>query len=101
MAQSEPTSTSATATVITLDGELTLETGPGILASVLDGLAARPAAEVVLDLSGVTFCDSTGIGCMLSIRTALYRRGARMVLGPTSEAVAKTLALAGVADRFA
>lgn len=100
MAQIEPTSATDEATVIELDGELTLETASGILASVLDQVAARPAPEVVLDLRGVTFCDSTGIGCLLTIRTALYRRGARMVLGPTSAVVAKMLTLAGVADRF-
>ena len=67
--------------LITVSGELDYHTGPQLRACLDDA----PCQEgLVLDLSGITYCDSTGV----SILVCAYRR---------TEAAGTTLALAGAA----
>ena len=57
------------ATVITLDGKLSLETVSNFLQTV------RPerAPQLVLDMSGVKFLDSAGVGALAQL--LVHRRG--------------------------
>ena len=48
-------------------GEIDLYTAPKLqtdLAAIIDSVG--PAARVVIDMSGVEFCDSTGMNVLLS-----------------------------------
>jgi anti-sigma B factor antagonist len=91
-------------------------TGPGELTARLSGeldLSARPVVGrelvgavgsgadvdvVVIDLGGVTFCDSSGLGALLDVQRAAERRGASVVLRSVPNAVGRVLELAGVND---
>ncbi|WP_345709988.1 STAS domain-containing protein [Kitasatospora paranensis] len=68
-------------------GELDQYTGPLLDAAVTDALdAAAAAGELVLDVSGVHFCDSGGLNTL--IRTHLRARDAGAVLrlvSPTAQ----------------
>ena len=61
--------------VVVLRGELDLATGAP-LADELQSLMAAGASSVVVDLAGVTFLDSTGLGTLLEAR----RLGAELSL---------------------
>jgi anti-sigma B factor antagonist len=69
--------------LITATGELDYHTGPRLRAC-LDDAPLESGAVLVLDLSGITYCDSTGV----SVLVHAYRR---------AEAAGATLALAGAA----
>ncbi len=58
------------ATVLVLAGELDHHTSPH-LARALDATPFGPGTPVVIDMSELTFCDSTGITVLVSA----YRRG--------------------------
>ncbi len=73
--------------LITVSGELDYHTGPRLRAC-LDEAPLGPGAALVLDLSGLTYCDSIGVAVLVHG----YRR---------AEAAGATLALAGTpADVF-
>jgi len=61
--------------VLAVVGELDVATAP-VLASAL----AAESGRLVLDLSGLTFCDAAGIGVMLRSRTRLRTAGGDLVL---------------------
>ena len=53
-------------TVVGVTGEIDVATAPALRDSVL-GLLNRGATSLVLDLRGVTFVDSTGVGSLLRV----------------------------------
>jgi anti-anti-sigma factor len=57
-------------TVLRITGELDIMTSPEVRQRVHDAVAAG-RRELVLDLSGVFFCDSTGVGVLISARRLL------------------------------
>jgi len=50
--------------VVSLTGEIDLSTAPR-LSTVVSELLSDPPARVVLDMAGVTFCDSQGLGTLV------------------------------------
>jgi len=77
---------------VVVSGELDIAAAPA-LTEALDRLTADGATEIALDLSGVTFCDSTGLGAFVHADQALQARGARLVLVNPSERVRRLLAI--------
>ncbi|WP_432983515.1 STAS domain-containing protein [Dactylosporangium sp. CA-233914] len=51
-------------TVVLLTGEIDMSTVPRLAAAV-DDVLNEPPARVVLDMAGVTFCDSQGLGTLV------------------------------------
>ncbi|SHN28967.1 STAS domain-containing protein [Cryptosporangium aurantiacum] len=75
--------------VLRLSGELDIATS-GTLRQSLDALRNEGRESLVLDLSGVTFCDSTGLGTVAThARWVMSVGGALVVCGlrPDVEAV--------------
>ena len=54
-----------TETVVSLAGEIDMSTVQRLATAVDEVLASEPSARVVLDLAGVTFCDSQGLGTLV------------------------------------
>lgn len=54
-----------TETVVSLAGEIDMSTVQRLATAVDEVLASEPPARVVLDLAGVTFCDSQGLGTLV------------------------------------
>ncbi|GAA0806356.1 STAS domain-containing protein [Spirilliplanes yamanashiensis] len=50
--------------VVTVRGDLDLDTAPA-LREAFDGALRRPRPRVVVDLSGLQFCDSTGLSAFV------------------------------------
>jgi anti-sigma B factor antagonist len=67
------------ACLIGLSGELDLHTGPEFERRVLEALG-RGASEIVIDLSEVSFIDSTTIGILMRTRKRLAPLSGRLLL---------------------
>lgn len=49
---------------MSLSGEIDLSTAPRLSTTITD-LLSEPPPRVVLDMAGVTFCDSQGLGTLV------------------------------------
>lgn len=87
---------SSTAT-ITLLGELDIATRHLVSEHVRLALALRPR-QIRLDLSQVTFLDSTGLGSIIAARTVAGRSGVHLGISAMSFQVRRLLELTGTAD---
>lgn len=85
-------------TVITATGEIDLSTAP-MLESHLDELVVD--SHVVLDLSGVTFIDSTGLRVILSADSKAGEHGRALAIVATNGPVLRLFELTGVDVRLA
>lgn len=78
-------------------GEIDLYTAPKLqtdLAVIIDGVG--PATRVVIDMSGVEFCDSTGMNVLLSCLRQVRGRGGELELAAPRPAVKKILQVTGL-----
>ncbi|GAA2408337.1 STAS domain-containing protein [Streptomyces pulveraceus] len=66
-------------TVLHIHGELDLVTSPAVRQSVHDAVAVG-RHDVVLDLSEVLFCDSSGVGVLIAARRLMRSCGGRLRL---------------------
>lgn len=57
--------------------------------------------EIVLDMTGVSFMDSTGIGALVALSQSLEDAGGRLVISAASRPVARVLEVSGLADLWA
>ena len=83
------------ATVLYARGELDLDTAPGLLAEVgrrLDSGTRR----LVVDLAGLTFVDSTGLGAIVGCWRCAARATATFELVNPSPHVVSTLKITGL-----
>jgi anti-sigma B factor antagonist len=81
--------------VLSLRGEIDAHTAPK-LGSRLFGLAEDGARGVVVDLSHVTFMDSTGIGVLLNALRHLNIRRCKMVLVCPTERIMRPFEITGL-----
>ena len=58
------------ALTIALSGEIDHQVAREMMDSITDAIATRLPAQLVLDLSGVTFMDSSGIAVLLRVLDA-------------------------------
>jgi anti-sigma B factor antagonist len=83
--------------VVRLIGELDLTTAPQ-LGVCLDALRADGARDVRLDLSGLSFCDSSGISAMLTASKDWTKSGGRLSIASPQPAVRRVLEITGLLD---
>ncbi|MEX1104770.1 MAG: STAS domain-containing protein [Ilumatobacteraceae bacterium] len=83
--------------VVIAVGEIDMVAGPQLEALVLP--LERPGA-VVIDLSAVTFLDSSGLRTLLKIARAAGERGDEVVLRSPSAEVDRLLELTGTREQF-
>jgi len=77
--------------IVDLKGKLTAGLGDQILRDTIDELLAENWKKILLNLSGISFMDSAGIGELVAgLRTA-KRLGASLTLLSASERVQSTL----------
>ncbi|HET6834242.1 MAG TPA: STAS domain-containing protein [Acidimicrobiales bacterium] len=82
---------------VRVSGELDLAARPIVTEQVTAAVAEEADIErVVIDLGGVKFCDSSGLGALLDIRRVAERLGAAIVLRSPSAGVARVLDIAGI-----
>lgn len=87
--------------IVTAVGEIDLSSAPRLEQALAQGVAdAAPPDIVVVDLSGVTFLDSTGLRVLVTAYEQCQEHGTPMgVLDPTAP-VRRIMELTGLADRL-
>jgi anti-anti-sigma factor len=83
--------------VVRLRGELDLSTAPE-LARVLDALLEGEVADVALDISGLSFIDSSGISALITAQQDLHKRGRRLSVRSPRPTAVKVFEIAGLMD---
>lgn len=78
--------------VVRVDGELDLSTSPNLSAALTDA-GDGTATSITLDLSGVTFIDSSALRVLVLSGRALGQDGCQLRIGPRSEMVGRVLAM--------
>ena len=79
-------------------GEIDLAVA-GQFASAVNDLLAAADGVAVIDLTGVTFFNSTGIGVLVDAATGATRRGVALTVRP-SDYVRRTLEITGLTGTF-
>lgn len=81
-------------------GELDLATATHLADCVALALTAIRTTQLMLDLGGMTFCDSAGLQAMVNAQRACRKRGIGMVLRQPSDTLREILKIAGLGDHF-
>lgn len=88
-------------TVVVVAGELDLYTAPKLHSELTAVLSDDAPTRVVVDMSGVEFCDSTGMNVLLSSLRRARERGGQLDLAAPRPAVRKILHVTGLETVFA
>jgi anti-anti-sigma factor len=81
-------------------GEVDLQTASALRDSLTEAAGAG-SGDVVVDLEGVGFLDSTGLNALLGARAGLASDGRQLRVERASTRVMRVFEVAGVADLFA
>ncbi|MFB8027241.1 MULTISPECIES: STAS domain-containing protein [unclassified Streptomyces] len=93
------TRTTTAGAVIELIGELDHHTAPEAHAALL-GTDLHRGQQLVLDLTGLTFCDSSGITVMIAARNHVLASHATVVLAAVPDRVSRVLRVIGLDQVF-
>jgi anti-sigma B factor antagonist len=85
--------------VVAVTGDVDLAT-IGDLRRSLRGVIDQALGDVVLDLSNVTYMDSSGLSVVLETRDVLQRNGRALIVANPSAQVATILKLCGLTDHL-
>lgn len=91
--------TTAAGPVVEVTGELDYESFSR-LRDVLPALPLRPGQQLVIDLAGVTLCDSSGITALIAARNHALAARAAIALAAVPGRITRTFALVGLAQVF-
>lgn len=85
--------------VVTVRGSLDIDSAP-VLTTTLDQVLDRPQPRVVVDLSGVDFCDSTGLSAFVVGHRRAAAAGGWLRLASPGEWMAGLLETLGLTGRL-
>jgi anti-anti-sigma factor len=85
---------------IAVGGELDIAVEQELVTRVREAIAATEAPTVAMDLSDVSFIDSSGLRALLLCRDAAQARELALVLAVTDGPVRRLLEVAGVSSWF-
>ncbi|MFF7867982.1 STAS domain-containing protein [Streptomyces qaidamensis] len=89
----------ATGPVLHVAGDLDYDQAP-VLRGMLDQLSLSPGQCLILDLSGLEFCDSSGITALLAARQHALAAEADLVLAAAPPNLMRVLTLVGLDQVF-
>ncbi|SNY48621.1 anti-anti-sigma factor [Paractinoplanes atraurantiacus] len=85
--------------VITVRGDLDIDSNT-VLTTTLDQVLDRPAPMVIVDLSGVGFCDSTGLSALVIGHNRARADGGWLRLAAPSDFLGRLLDTVGLTPRI-
>lgn len=85
--------------VLTCRGEIDLLAATAIDEAV-DAVFGSPPSELVIDLAGTTFLDSSGLSCLLRIHNVAADKGTVVSLRPGPPNVMRVLSIVGLDALF-
>jgi anti-sigma B factor antagonist len=83
--------------LVVLSGELDMATA-STLTHALDPLLAQGSCEVILDLSGLTFIDSSGIAAMVEAQHRLSEKGRELSVHGARRSALRVFEIAGLLE---
>src|SRR5215467_4241313 len=86
--------------VMSLGGEIDLYTAPRLHGELFTLLSGDGPVQVVVDMSGVDFCDSTGMNVLLAAHRRAREQGGDLELAAPRPAVRKILHVTGLESVF-
>jgi anti-sigma B factor antagonist len=86
--------------VLDASGELDLATAPELIELAISCLDAESTQVLVVDLSAVTFMDSTALGALISIRESAEQAGKQLQLSAIPDRVRRLFEITGMTDVF-
>jgi len=90
----------ARTTVVSVEGEIHVSTAPALSRRV-NGIIDGRGGDLVLDLSEVTFIDSTGLSVLLNALRAVRRQGGHLALVCTNPTVLRLFEITHLNTTFA
>jgi anti-sigma B factor antagonist len=84
--------------VLPLEGEIDLHVSPRVRSSLASMIARRPK-QIVVDLSGVTFIDSSGLAVLINAMQDVKEYGGKLTLSGITQNVRSILEMARL-DQF-
>jgi anti-sigma B factor antagonist len=96
LARSESGSTS----ILTLQGKLTLGEGSRELRQSIEQIAAEGGKHILLDMTGVTYVDSSGLGAMVAGYNSVKTHGGVVGLLNVPKRVQDLLGMSGLTAVF-
>lgn len=93
------TRTTPSGPVIELAGELDHHSAPEIR-DLLPGLPIKHGQQIVVDLGGLTFCDSSGITVLIAARNIALAAHCTVVLAAVPDMVSRTFTIVGLDQVF-
>jgi anti-sigma B factor antagonist len=85
--------------VVTIRGNLDIDSGT-TLTTTLDQVLGRPEPRIVVDLSGVEFCDSTGLSALIVGHNRAAADGGWLRLAAPGEFLQRLLGTVGLTSRL-
>jgi anti-anti-sigma factor len=82
--------------VVTLSGEIDMSTVQKLNRVVGDMFAGEPPPRVVLDLAGVTFCDSQGLGTLVVLSRKATLAASCLILVNVGDFLLRVLDITGL-----
>jgi anti-sigma B factor antagonist len=82
-----------------LEGELDIASAPMLQATIEEVCARRPR-ELILDMTGVEFVDSSGLNAILRGKALCEQHGCDFCLSPAQRPVARVFELTRLIDRL-
>jgi len=87
-------------TIVELSGRLTVNDQPGQLKQLVADAVEKGARNVLVDLSGVRYIDSTRLGELIAAHITVSRQGGRLRLVGTPDRIQELLEIAGLDSVF-
>jgi anti-sigma B factor antagonist len=84
---------------MSVGGEIDLYTAPRLHGELVTALAGGGPEQIVVDMSGVEFCDSTGMNVLLAAHRRAREQGGDLELAAPRPAIKKILDLELAAPR--
>ena len=83
-------------------GEIDLYTAPKLHSELMSALSATPGSplRLVVDMTGVEFCDSTGMNVLLAAQRRAREDGGDLQLAAPRSAIRKVLHVTGLESVF-
>ena len=86
--------------IVIVSGEIDLYTAPRLHSELAAVVGSSASARVVVDMSGVEFCDSTGMNVLLSCLRQAREQDGELELAAPRPAVRKILQVTGLDSVF-
>ncbi len=82
--------------VVTVGGEIDAHTSPQLRSCLLDQVSRGSGGTVLIDLTSVTFCDSTALGVLVGTHRRLQGEGRRLEIRAPSPSVRHLFEVSGL-----